>query len=160
MRPTGPAPKTATLSPDRKPEISIPCQPVGKISSHNERLKQTTTNEGLTSEKNKVSLMLLASRQFESVKVRIWNSDILRLTTSVRAHGDITVGASCKARVDTSTESSSALFTVTAATIGNIEGHDDAVSFLEKGDAFAELLDYSHILMACEVSVSEKIEQD
>jgi predicted acyltransferase (DUF342 family) len=108
-------------------------------------------NEELTSEKNKVSLMLLASRQFESVKVRVWNSDILRLTTSVRAHGDITVGTSCKTRVDASTESSSALFTVTAATIGDIEGHDDAVSFLEKSDAFAELFDYSHILMACEV---------
>ena len=33
----------------------------------------------------------------------------------------------------------------------HFRGHDDAVSFLEKSDAFAELFDYSHILMACEV---------
>ena len=104
--------------------------------------------------------MFLACWQLESVKVRIWNSDILRLTTSVRTHGDITVGASCKARVDACTESSSALFTVTAATIGDIEGHDDAVSFLEKSDAFAELFDYSHIFMTCEVLVSENAERD
>ncbi len=33
MRPTGPAPKTATDSPGRKLERLSPCQPVGKMSA-------------------------------------------------------------------------------------------------------------------------------
>jgi hypothetical protein len=84
----------------------------------------------LTSEKNEISFMLLASRELESVEVGIRNSDILCLSYPIRSHGDITISTSGKSGVDTSAESSSALFTVTASAISDVEGHDDSVSFL------------------------------
>jgi hypothetical protein len=84
----------------------------------------------LTSEKNEISFMLLASRELESVEVGIRNSDILCLSSPIRAHGDIAISTSGKSGVDTSAESSSALFTVTASAISDVEGHDDSVSFL------------------------------
>jgi hypothetical protein len=92
--------------------------------------------------------MLFASRELQSVKVSVRNSDILCLATSIRAHSDIAISTSSKTGVDASAESSFSLFAVTAAAVSHIEGHDDAVPFFEKSDTLAELFDYSHVLMA------------
>jgi hypothetical protein len=100
------------------------------------------------SEENEISLMLFPSREFKSVKVSVWNSDVLSLTTSIRAHGYVAISTSSKSRVNASAESSFALFAITAAAVCDVEGHDDTVPFFEKSDTLAELLNYSHIFMA------------
>lgn len=106
----------------------------------------------LTRQQNKISFMLLASRELESVKVSVRNSDILSLSSSIRAHCDITISTSGKSGVDTSAESSSSLFTVTASAISDVEGHDDSISFLQQRDTFTELFNDAHVLMTYKVS--------
>jgi len=77
----------------------------------------------------------------------------LRLSAAVGAHGDVAVGASGKARVDTSAESSFAFFAIAATAVGDVKGHDDAIAFLEEGYARAQLFDYAHVLVAeCDTS--------
>jgi len=46
MRPTGPAPKTATVSPGLKPERVTPCQPVGKMSARRAKDDSRLVPEG------------------------------------------------------------------------------------------------------------------
>lgn len=107
------------------------------------------SRDALTSEKDKVSLMLLASRELQGIEIGIGNSDVLSLTTSVGAHGDVTISTSSKAGVDAGAKGSSALLAVAAATVSDVEGHDDSVALLQQGDTLAELLDDAHVLMAC-----------
>jgi hypothetical protein len=84
----------------------------------------------LTSKQDEIRLVLLASRELQSIEVRVGNSDILSLTSSVGTHGDITISSSGKSGVDASAESSFAFFTVAAAAIGDVEWHNNTVALL------------------------------
>jgi hypothetical protein len=103
------------------------------------------------SKKNEIRLMLFPSREFKSIKISVRNSNVLSLTTSVRAHSNVAIGTSSKSRVYASAESSLALFAIAAAAVSDVEGHNDAVPFLKESYSLAELFYYSHILMAWQV---------
>lgn len=83
-----------------------------------------------TSEQDEICLVLLSSRELQSIEVRVGNTNILSLTSSVGTHGDITISTSGKSGVDASAESSSAFFTVTTAAVGDVERHNYTVPLL------------------------------
>jgi hypothetical protein len=51
-------------------------------------------------------------------------------------------------RINACAECGASFFAVAAAAVGDVEGHYDAVAFLEKRDAGASLEDYAHVLMS------------
>lgn len=100
----------------------------------------------------KIGLVFGARWQFQSVEVGIWNADVLSLSTLHRmlvkmlwnhrgdtglvwTHGDVSICTTCKTLVDADAESSLAFLAVATPSAGDIERHDDAVAFLEQGDA-------------------------
>jgi hypothetical protein len=74
--------------------------------------------------------VLFTSRELQSIEVRVGNTNILSLTSSVGTHGDVTISSSGKSGVDASAESSSAFFTVAAAAVGDVERHNYTVALL------------------------------
>lgn len=60
-----------------------------------------------------------------------------------------TVSTSRKSRIDPRAEGCLSLFAIPASSVGNIEGHHDAIAFLEQRDTLSKLFYDAHILMAC-----------
>src|SRR5690606_15111826 len=62
-------------------------------------------------------------------------------------HGDISVGAARESGIDGRAVSGESLGAVPAESAGDVEGHDDPVALLERGDPVADLLDDAHVLV-------------
>lgn len=71
------------------------------------------------------------------------------LPATIRAHGNITICTTCKARIDTRAESRLSFFAVPAAAIGNVERHHHSIALLEQTDTLSNLFDDTHVLVAC-----------
>ncbi len=70
------------------------------------------------------------------------------LTTSIRPHSHVPICSTCKTGVHTRAERRFALFAIPAASVGDVEGEDDAVAFLEERNSLANFGDDAHVLMA------------
>lgn len=101
-------------------------------------------------EQRKIRLMFRPRRQLQGVEVRVRYAEVLSLPALIGAHGNISVCTTREAGVYACAEGCFALFAVLAAAVGDIEGEDDAVVFLEEGDAGADLGDDAHVFMAWE----------
>ena len=164
MRPTGPAPKTATVSPGRKLESVRPCQPVGKMSARRAkedscavpggRVKALKSAKGtrrycaFESEGAVLAFHVSLQMRAEGGWCR-WEGIEAYLTTGIRTHSHVTVCTACKAGVHSCAEGSVAFFAVLAAAVCYIEWKDDSVALFQKCNTASCLLDDAHVLMAC-----------
>ena len=55
---------------------------------------------------------------------------------------------SCKSRVDACAKGSLAFLAIAAATVGDVERHDDTVALLKERNSAAEFFDYAHVFVA------------
>jgi hypothetical protein len=110
-------------------------------------------------EEGEVRFVFFAGGEFEGIEIGVGDADVLGLqfkltmclavrrwnvrkgvpylTTPIWPHSDIAVRSSCKAGVDTGTKRGLSLFTVSASAVCNIEGHDNAITLFQKGNALA-----------------------
>jgi hypothetical protein len=92
--------------------------------------------------------MLGALWQLQAVEVGERHTQVLCLSTLVWTHRNISVCTAGKAWVHSRAESRLSGLTVPATSIGDVKGQDDSVAFLEEHDAWADLGDDAHVLVA------------
>src|SRR5579884_1585790 len=98
-------------------------------------------------QQGKIFFVLRALWQFERIEVDIGDAQIFGLTTWIRPHRYISISATCKAWIDGEAEAGKTSLAVLTEAAGNIEGHDDPITLMERGDPRACLLNDTHILM-------------
>ena len=102
-----------------------------------------------------------AYRRIVSVPYRACTREIneigvLYLSTSIRAHSDVSVRPTCETGVDACAECSFTLFAIQASAVSDVEGHDDAVAFLKERDATAGFVNNTHVLVACKFDLVKR----
>jgi hypothetical protein len=114
--------------------------------------------------------MLFSRGELQGVEVRVWNTKILRLTSTIWSHRDVpffvsgsvsplptsgmaeysrrTVCATRESGIDACAECRLAFLAVAASAVGDVERDHDAVTRLQERDSLSNVLNDAHILVS------------